>query len=83
MFMIGDGVLTVSIQMSGWFLCMQAKLVASATSNLCEAYGVMNSIVATKDVASPLLLTCQVKADGTTGDYRYILTTQSYIVHIM
>ena len=58
MFMIGDGVLTVSIQMSGWFLCMQAKLVASATSNLCEAYGVMNSIVATKDAASPLLLSC-------------------------
>ena len=36
-FMIGDGVLTVSIQMSGWFLCVQAKLVASARSNLCEA----------------------------------------------
>ena len=36
-FMIGDGVLTVSIQMSGWFLCVQTKLVASARSNLCEA----------------------------------------------
>ena len=30
-----------------------------------------------------LLNACQVKADGTTGDYRYILTTQSCTVHII
>ena len=33
--------------------------------------------MAIKAVASPLLLNAyQVKADGTTGDYKYILTTQ-------
>ena len=30
-----------------------------------------------------LLNAYQVKADGTTGDYRYILTTQSCTVHII
>ena len=38
-------------------------------------------IVAIKAVAQ-LLNACQVKADGTTGDYRYILTTQSCTVHV-
>ena len=29
-----------------------------------------------------LLNACQVKADGTTGDYRYMLITQSCTVHV-
>ena len=29
-----------------------------------------------------LLNACQVKADGTTGDYKYILTAQSCTVHV-
>ena len=68
MFMIGDGVLTVSIQMSGWFLCVQAKLVASATRNLCEAAN-MEWWCGLSSTAQ-LVNACQVKADGTTGDYR-------------
>ena len=40
-------------------------------------------IVVTKAVAiAHLLIACQVKADGTTGDYWYILVTQSCTVNV-
>ena len=70
-FMIGDGVLTVSIQMSGWFLCVQAKLVASACVKLPIWSGGGYQGCGLSSTAQ-LVNTCQVKTDRTTGDYRYI-----------
>ena len=72
---------------------MQAKLVASATSNLwsCQWSGARSGSGGETDSGyqgcgfssvAQLLNAYQVKADGTTGDYRFILTTQSCTVHV-
>ena len=63
------------------YVCIQAKLVATATSNLCEAANLVvqeqaeeeKLIVAAKAVAAStaqLLISCQVKADARSENNR-------------
>ena len=57
---------------SGWFLCMQLQEICSCARSGSEEEtdsGYQGCALST----AQMLIACQAKVDGTTGEYRYII----------